>query len=95
MLTHRGFSAWIVANGEILPEYLVAVDEVAHRVSCWIPGEAGQVRYILTNLEQKPAVTALSYPDFRCLLAGSWEPGRYLRLHHARWYFGSRTILVR
>lgn len=41
MLTHRGFSAWVVSNGEILPEYLVAVDEQSHRVSCWIPGTEG------------------------------------------------------
>jgi len=41
MLTHRGFSAWVVSNGEVLPQYLVAVDEQAHRVSCWIPGTEG------------------------------------------------------
>lgn len=44
MLTHRGFSAWIVVNGEPIPEYLAAVDPVANRVSCWIPSEEGQVR---------------------------------------------------
>ena len=43
MLTHRGFSAWIVVNGETLPEYLVAVDTNVNRVSCWIPSEEGQV----------------------------------------------------
>jgi len=41
MLTHRGFSAWVVSNGMILPEHLVAVDEQCHRVSCWIPGTEG------------------------------------------------------
>jgi len=41
MLTHRGFSAWVVSNGQALPEYLVAVDEQSHRVSCWIPGAEG------------------------------------------------------
>ena len=44
MLTHRGFSAWVVSNGQVLPEYLVAVDEQSHRVSCWIPGAEGHVR---------------------------------------------------
>lgn len=44
MLTHRGFSAWIVVDGEPLPEYLVSVDEARHEVSCWIPGEPGKVR---------------------------------------------------
>ncbi|KDR73497.1 hypothetical protein GALMADRAFT_251206 [Galerina marginata CBS 339.88] len=42
MLKHRGFSAWIMSNGQTLPEYLVAVDETAHRVSCWIPGKEGE-----------------------------------------------------
>ncbi|KAI6028677.1 hypothetical protein F5J12DRAFT_390315 [Pisolithus orientalis] len=42
MLTHREFSAWIVSNNQPLPEYLVAVDEKAGRVSCWIPSEAGK-----------------------------------------------------
>jgi len=42
MLTHREFSAWIVVEGKELPEYLVAVDNDANRVSCWIPGEEGQ-----------------------------------------------------
>jgi len=41
MLTHSGFSAWVVSNGKVLPEYLVAVDEQSHRVSCWIPGTEG------------------------------------------------------
>ncbi|KAJ7172281.1 hypothetical protein C8R46DRAFT_1085385 [Mycena filopes] len=42
MLTHRGFSAWIVVDGKPLPEYLVAEDTKAGRVSCWIPSEEGQ-----------------------------------------------------
>jgi len=41
MLTHRGFSAWVVSNGKVLPEHLVAVDDQCHRVSCWIPGTEG------------------------------------------------------
>lgn len=46
MLTHRGFSAWIVVDGDPLPEYLVAIDDSAHRVSCWIPSEEGKVRHL-------------------------------------------------
>ncbi|KAJ7724457.1 hypothetical protein DFH07DRAFT_1067029 [Mycena maculata] len=42
MLTHRGFSAWIVVEGKPVPEYLVAEDNKASRVSCWIPSEEGQ-----------------------------------------------------
>jgi type VI protein secretion system component VasK len=44
MLTYRGFSAWIMVDGKPLPEYLVAVDNKTHRISCWIPSEEGQVR---------------------------------------------------
>lgn len=46
MLNHRGFSAWITVGDEALPEYLVAVDDEAHRVSCWIPGDEGKVRIL-------------------------------------------------
>ncbi|KAF8892457.1 hypothetical protein BD779DRAFT_1468188 [Infundibulicybe gibba] len=42
MISKLGFSAWITVDGATLPEYLVAEDEDAHRVSCWIPGEEGQ-----------------------------------------------------
>ena len=43
MLTHRGFSAWIVSNGAPIDEYLVTVDEKNHCVSCWVPGDEGRV----------------------------------------------------
>ncbi|KAG6376501.1 hypothetical protein JVT61DRAFT_2494 [Boletus reticuloceps] len=42
MITHREFSAWIVSEGRPLPEYLIAVDRNARKVSCWIPGQAGK-----------------------------------------------------
>lgn len=73
MLTHRGFSAWIVANGEILPEYLVAVDEVAHRVSCWIPGEAGQTFAVYWQ-DHGSQVDTCAY----ITLDGILVPGRFL-----------------
>jgi len=43
MPTHRGFSAWIEVEGRALPEYLVAIDDSATRVSCWISSEEGKV----------------------------------------------------
>jgi hypothetical protein len=49
MLSHRGFSAYIVSGDHQLPEYLVAVDENAHRVTCWIEGEAGEVSRCLVQ----------------------------------------------
>ncbi|KAJ6623498.1 hypothetical protein B0H10DRAFT_1786327 [Mycena sp. CBHHK59/15] len=42
MLTHRGFSAWIVVDGTPVSEYLIAEDTKASTVSCWIPSEEGQ-----------------------------------------------------
>lgn len=51
MLTHGAFAAWIVSNNQPLPEYLVAVDHKASRVSCWIPSEAGKVRFGSTSSE--------------------------------------------
>lgn len=45
MLTHREFSAWIVSDGRPIPEYLHTIDKNASKVSCWIPSEAGKVRY--------------------------------------------------
>ncbi|KIM87196.1 hypothetical protein PILCRDRAFT_86241 [Piloderma croceum F 1598] len=42
MLTHRGFSAWVVSEGEALSEHLISVDANSHRVQCWIPCEAGK-----------------------------------------------------
>lgn len=42
MPAHREFSACIVSNNQPLPEYLVAVDKTANKVSCWIPSEAGK-----------------------------------------------------
>lgn len=40
---HNGFSAWITSEGQVLKEYLVAIDVQLNRVQCWIPGEAGKV----------------------------------------------------
>ena len=51
MLTHRGFSAWVMSNGKVLAEHLVAVDERSHRVSCWIPGTEGHVRSSLITFK--------------------------------------------
>ncbi|KAG5651992.1 hypothetical protein H0H81_006674 [Sphagnurus paluster] len=42
MLTHRGFSAWIVVDGKPLPEYLIAINGRKNIVSCWIPSEEGK-----------------------------------------------------
>ncbi|KAG2157225.1 hypothetical protein DEU56DRAFT_763539 [Suillus clintonianus] len=42
MLTYRGFSACIISEGNLISEYLVAVDETENKISCWIPSEAGK-----------------------------------------------------
>ena len=41
---HRGFSAWIISDGQVLKEHLVAIDADSNCVQCWIPSEAGKVR---------------------------------------------------
>ncbi|KAF4578873.1 hypothetical protein EYR36_000681 [Pleurotus pulmonarius] len=78
MLTHRGFSAWITCDGQALPEYLVAVEEDVHQVSCWIPSEEGKpfVVYWRDNTEPAPA-----QPIDSCgfiTLDGLVVPGRFL-----------------
>lgn len=65
MLTLRGFSAWIVANGTPLPEYLVAVDAAAQQISCWIPSDSNQVW-----LSTRPLQLNSIYAAIRSLLAG-------------------------
>ncbi|KAF4603802.1 hypothetical protein EYR38_004218 [Pleurotus pulmonarius] len=78
MLTHRGFSAWITCDGQALPEYLVAVEEDVHQVSCWIPSEEGKpfIVYWRDNTEPAPA-----HPIDSCgfiTLDGLVVPGRFL-----------------
>lgn len=103
MLTHRGFSAWIVVDGNPLPEYLVAVDNSAHRVSCWIPSEEGKVRAILlhnkNNLLKRPQTFSVYWKDHggkveTCayiMLDGYLAPGRFLYGEGMAWRGGVRT----
>lgn len=42
-LVHRGFSAWILCDGEQLVEQEVVIDEFTNQVSCRIPASAGKV----------------------------------------------------
>ena len=44
MLDHRGFSAYITANGLELVEFEPRVNQQTHTATCWIDGPAGQVR---------------------------------------------------
>ncbi|KAF8969847.1 hypothetical protein BDZ97DRAFT_165350 [Flammula alnicola] len=72
-LTYRGFSAWIECNGQNLPEYLIAVDEEAHRVSCWIPGAVGQ-RFTVFWQDHAGQVDSCAF----ITLDGLLVPGRFL-----------------
>ncbi|KAG7447956.1 uncharacterized protein BT62DRAFT_918456 [Guyanagaster necrorhizus] len=74
MITHRGFSASIVANGKPLPEYLVAVDATNHRVSCWIPSEDGQESVELHWQDHGGKIDTCSF----ITLDGFTVPGRFL-----------------
>jgi len=73
MLTHRGFSAWIVVDGTQVPEYLVAVDNDTNRVSCWIPGEEGQ-RFSVYWRDHGGKVDTCAF----ITLDGFVVPGRFL-----------------
>lgn len=47
MLTHRGFEAWIVAEGGIMPfEFKTCIDHSRNVVTCWIPCEVGKASSI-------------------------------------------------
>lgn len=90
MLTHRGFSACVEANGAFLPEYLVSVDEKVARVSCWIPGIEGQVRFFLFALRRAHCEFVKTFTVHWCdegskvstcafiILDGVVVPGRFL-----------------
>ncbi|KAF8212025.1 hypothetical protein K438DRAFT_1805820 [Mycena galopus ATCC 62051] len=73
MLTHRGFSAWIVVDGKPVPQYLVAEDAKASRVSCWIPGEAGQ-KFTVAWKDHGGKVDSCAFIS----LDGLIVPGRFL-----------------
>ncbi|KAF9500483.1 hypothetical protein BDN71DRAFT_1427350 [Pleurotus eryngii] len=83
MLTHRGFSAWIACEGQALPEYLVAVEEEVHQVSCWIPSEEGKSFAVFwrDNTDPAPAPEHPAQPIDSCgfiTLDGLVVPGRFL-----------------
>ncbi|KIK98724.1 hypothetical protein PAXRUDRAFT_87355, partial [Paxillus rubicundulus Ve08.2h10] len=86
MLTHRGFSAWIVSEGEELREYLVAVDANAHRVSCWIPSEVGK-SFSVHWKDEGTDVNSCSFIS----LDGFVVPGRFLFGHGETSRDGIRT----
>ncbi|KAF8921106.1 hypothetical protein CPB85DRAFT_1269397 [Mucidula mucida] len=86
MLTHRGFSAWIVANGKPLPEYLVAVDTAAHRISCWIPSEQNQAFAVYWQ-DHDGKVDTCSF----ITLDGHVVPGRFLYGTGSTFRSGVRT----
>lgn len=80
MLAHRGFSAWITVDDEALPEYLVAVDDEDHRVSCWIPGEEGKVRRAVEtphrwNIHLSDVLTRLRVVEIYGMVDRPWRPG--------------------
>lgn len=96
MLTHRGFSAWIVVNGQPVPEYLAAVDPVANRVSCWIPSEEGQVSFRHRGLrwEETQGAADCHLTEFRGLLARSWREGGHMFIYQPGRFRRPWKILV-
>ncbi|KAF5357898.1 hypothetical protein D9756_001414 [Leucocoprinus leucothites] len=86
MLNHRGFSAWVVVDGRPLPEYLVAVDSSANRVSCWIPSEEGKAFSVYWK-DHGGKVETCGY----ITLDGYLAPGRFLHGEGTAWRGGVRT----
>lgn len=86
MLNHRGFSAWITVGDEALPEYLVAVDDEAHRVSCWIPGDEGK-NFTVWWTDHGGKVDTCSF----IVLDGMPVPGRFLLGEGTAYRSGARS----
>ncbi|KXN92220.1 hypothetical protein AN958_08673 [Leucoagaricus sp. SymC.cos] len=86
MLTHRGFSAWIVVDGKTLPEHLVSVDDSANKVSCWIPSEEGKAFTVYWQ-DHGGKVETCGY----IMLDGYLAPGRFLYGEGTTWRGGVRT----
>lgn len=93
MLTHRGFSAWIVVDGQTLPEYLVAVDVSAHRVNCWIPSEEGKVG--LFGFPVVELVYNHDFTDILSVLERQWRQGGHLCIYYVGRLRSSWTISLR
>lgn len=79
MLTHRGFSAWIVVDGKPLPEYLVAVDQNQHRVSCWVPSEEGKV---CSQLSTEYELVLILLSEIHRCVPGPWRKCGHLLIYH-------------
>ncbi|KAJ7063448.1 hypothetical protein C8F01DRAFT_957381, partial [Mycena amicta] len=73
MLTHRGFSAWITVEGQLVSELLVAEDAKTARVSCWIPSLPGQ-NFTVHWKDHGGKVDTAAY----IWLDGFLVPGRFL-----------------
>jgi hypothetical protein len=86
MLTHRGFSAWIVVNGIAVPEYLIAVDTQQNQVSCWIQGGEGQ-RFSVHWSDAGGKVDTCAF----IILDGVTVPGRFLLGSGSTYRSGVRT----
>ncbi|KAJ7273326.1 hypothetical protein C8J57DRAFT_1317550 [Mycena rebaudengoi] len=88
MLTYRGFSAWIVADGKPLPEYLVAEDTKASKISCWIPSSEGQ-KFTVHWKDHGGKVDTCSF----ITLDGFVVPGRFLFGEGETWRQGVRSSM--
>ncbi|KAI0345128.1 hypothetical protein BDW22DRAFT_1354017 [Trametopsis cervina] len=73
MLTHRGFSAWIVSEGKELREFETVIDPKTNKVSCWIPCELGKT-FTVHWLDHGSNVDSAAYIN----LDGFTVPGRFL-----------------
>ncbi|KAF9075154.1 hypothetical protein BDP27DRAFT_1315591 [Rhodocollybia butyracea] len=86
MLTHRGFSAWVVVDGSPAKEYLTAVSSNSNQVSCWIEGIPNKAFSIHWS-DSGGKVDTCSF----ITLDGVLVPGRFLLGSGATFRSGVRT----
>jgi hypothetical protein len=105
MLAHRGFSAWLVSDGGVIQEHLVAVDKENHRVSAWVSGQPGQVSHhhgVSVRILKNTQSFAVYWRDHgskvdTCAyitLDGFVVPGRFLFGNGIAWRQSVRTGLA-
>jgi len=78
MVNFGPYHAWVTVDDEELPEFNTEVDEVAKRVTCWIPSEAGKVCDALnTCLRAQSFLTGVcgSFSECRPTILG-WLPNK-------------------
>ncbi|KIY43597.1 hypothetical protein FISHEDRAFT_53445 [Fistulina hepatica ATCC 64428] len=84
----RGFEAWLVSEGDRLPEYLVTVhDEPGETpiVQCWVPCTVGE-KFTVFWKDHNSGIETVAYIMLDCYTV----PGRFLHGSGTAWRSGAR-----